>query len=232
MLNELINELREAADHERATQTARFFKTGKGHYGEGDVFIGVSNPTVREMVKKYTHLSPDDLQDLLESHIHEFRFTALVILVKQFQKHKIQREEIFNFYLKNLKHIDNWDLVDCSCRDIIGGYLLDETDRSILDEMALVPHLWTQRVAIVSTWQFIREKQFGDTFRISELLLDHPHDLIHKAVGWMLRECWKHGGKVEVESFLEKHIRQLPRTTLRYAIERMPEKRRKEFMMM
>lgn len=231
MITDLINDLREIATPERAKQTARFFKNGKGEYGEGDIFIGVSNPQVRETVKKYYEIPIDELQDLLESNIHEFRFAALVILVYQFKKHKNRREELFNFYLQHLKYINNWDLVDCSCRDIVGAYLFDK-DRSILDEMALVPHLWTQRVAIISTWYFIREKQFDDTLRISELFINHKHDLIHKATGWMLREVWSKGGKQKVENFLEKHIREIPRTMLRYAIEKMPVEQKRALMTM
>lgn len=232
MINNLTNHLREIASPERAKQTARFFKNGKGEYGEGDIFIGVSNPQVREAVKSYYEMPIDELQDLLESNIHEFRFAALVILVRQFTKHKTRREELFNFYLQNLRYVNNWDLVDCSCRDIVGGYLYNQEDRSILDEMATVPHLWTQRIAIVSTWYFIRKKQFDDTLRIAALLVNHEHDLIHKATGWMLREVWNKGGKAEVEDFLEKHIRDIPRTTLRYAIEKMPPERKKRFMEM
>lgn len=232
MINNLTNHLREIASPERANQTALFFKNGKGEYGEGDIFIGVSNPQVREAVKSYYEMPIDEVQDLLESEIHEFRFAALVILVRQFKKHRIRRKEIFNFYLKNLYYVNNWDLVDCSCRDIVGAFLFDKKDRSILDEMALVPHLWTQRVAIVSTWYFIREKQFDDTLLIAKLLLNHEHDLIHKATGWMLREVWNKGGKLEVEDFLEKHIRDIPRTMLRYAIEKIPPERKREFMLM
>lgn len=227
----LENELLEAASPERALLMSRFFKTGKGEYGEGDVFIGLSNPTVQGICKKYTSLSLDDLQEIIESPRHEFRFAALTILVKKYQKNKAERQAIFEFYLKNVQYINNWDLVDCSCRDIVGAYLMDK-DRSLLDEMAQVPHLWTQRIAMVSTWYFIRENQFEDTLRIAQLLLSHPHDLIHKAVGWMLREAWKRGGQEEVEYFLIENIRQVPRTALRYAIEKLPEERRKEFLMM
>ena len=232
MVNDLMNDLRELATPERAAKNAYFFKNGKGQYGEGDIFIGVSNPHVREAVKTYYEMQLDEVQDLLESEIHEFRFAALVILAKQFTKYKDRREDLFKFYLQNLRYVNNWDLVDCSCRDIVGAYLFNKEDRSILDEMARVPHLWTQRVAIVSTWYFIRKKQFDDTLRIAGLLLNHEHDLIHKATGWMLREVWSKGGKGLVEDFLEKHIREVPRTMLRYAIEKMPPERKKEFMMM
>lgn len=226
---DISNELREAANPERALLMARFFKTGKGHYGEGDIFIGLSNPTVQGICKKYNHLSINELQDLIESPLHEFRFAVLTILVAQFKKQKENRKEIFDFYLRNVNYINNWDLVDCSCRDIVGAYLFDK-DRTLLDEMAEVEHLWTQRIAIVSTWYFIREKQVEDTLRIAKKLISHRHDLIHKAIGWMLREAWKKGATQEVEAFLEENIRQIPRTTLRYAIEKMPATTRQEWL--
>lgn len=231
MITQIENELLEAADPERAAQMTRFFKTGKGQYGEGDKFIGLSNPTVQQICKKYLSLTLDELQLLIENPIHEFRFAALTILVKKYQKNKAERQAIFEFYLRNVLYINNWDLVDCSCRDIVGAYLFDK-DRSLLDEMAEVPHLWTQRIAMVSTWYFIREKQFDDTLRIAKLLLYHPHDLIHKAIGWMLREAWKKGGQEIVENFLKENIRQIPPTTLRYAIEKLPEQERKVFLAM
>ena len=226
---DISNELREAANPERASQMARYFKTGKGHYGEGDIFIGLSNPTVQGICKKYNHLPINELQDLIESPLHEFRFAALTILVAQFKKQKENRKEIFDFYLRNVNYINNWDLVDCSCRDIVGAYLFDK-DRTLLDEMAEVEHLWTQRIAIVSTWYFIREKQVEDTLRIAKKLILHRHDLIHKAIGWMLREAWKKGATQEVEAFLEENIRQIPRTALRYAIEKMPATTRQEWL--
>jgi 3-methyladenine DNA glycosylase AlkD len=226
---DISNELREAANPERALLMARYFKTGKGHYGEGDIFIGLSNPAVQGICKKYNHLSINELQDLIESPLHEFRFAALTILVAQFKKQKENRKEIFDFYLRNVNYINNWDLVDCSCRDIVGAYLFDK-DRTLLDEMSEVEHLWTQRIAIVSTWYFIREKQVEDTLRIAKKLILHRHDLIHKAIGWMLREAWKKGATQEVEAFLEENIRQIPRTALRYAIEKMPATTRQEWL--
>lgn len=226
----LKNDLREKATEERAKNALWFFKTGKGEYGEGDVFIGISNPDLRAVCKHYKHLDFDDLQDLLDDKIHEFRFAALIIMVEQYKKANAEkRKQLFDFYLKNLHNINNWDLVDCSCRDIVGFYLYDK-DRSLLDEMAEIDHLWTQRVAIISTSYFIGKGEFGDTLRISKSLLHHKHDLIHKAVGWMLRECWKRGGQAIVEQFLTENIQQIPRTALRYSIEKMSEEQRKYFL--
>jgi 3-methyladenine DNA glycosylase AlkD len=226
----LIEDLLTLANPEKTKDLMRFFKTGKGQYGEGDEFAGITIPQIRNTIKKYPDLGFDELQTLLDSRTHEFRMAALLILVNQFKKAKPEkRKEIFNFYLKNIEKINNWDLVDCSCHYIVGAYLFDK-DRSILDEMTKADHLWTQRIAIVSTWYFINQRQFEDTLRISEILLPHKHDLIHKAIGWMLREAWKKGGNIEIEAFLEKNIRQIPRTTLRYSIEKMSDERKQYFM--
>ncbi|WP_435357048.1 DNA alkylation repair protein [Emticicia sp. SJ17W-69] len=233
-MNNIIDELQAIATPERAKASAWFFKTGKGQYGEGDVFIGVSNPDLRAVCKNYKTLTLIELQALLDSPIHEYRFAALVILVEQMKKAKAIGEgetlqNIYDFYLDNAYNINNWDLVDCSARDIIGAYLFDK-DRSILYDMARTNHLWTQRIAIIATSYFINHQQFYDTLKISEILLSHKHDLIHKAVGWMLREAWKRGGERTVEDFLEQNIGRIPRTALRYAIEKMTDERKKYFM--
>ncbi|WP_337044669.1 DNA alkylation repair protein [Emticicia sp. 17c] len=234
-MHELISELQAAATPERAKTSAWFFKTGAGQYGEGDIFIGISNPDLRTICKKYTHLSLQELQILLSDPIHEYRLAALIILVNQMKKAKGEaRRHIYEFYLANTQQINNWDLVDTSARDIVGAYLYDK-DRSILTQMATTDHLWTQRIAIIASWYFINKKQYQDTFAIATLLLRHKHDLIHKAIGWMLREIWKQetkdtGNATQVEGFLEKNIKLMPRTALRYSIEKMPEERRKYFM--
>jgi 3-methyladenine DNA glycosylase AlkD len=229
-MTKITDELRAIATPERAEAAAWFFKTGKGQYGEGDIFIGISNPDLRTICKNYKQLTLSELQELLDSPIHEFRFAALVILVEQMKKANTEtRREMYEFYLDNTQNINNWDLVDCSARDIVGAYLFDK-DRSILYDMARTDHLWTQRIAIISTLYFIKKKQFYDTLKISEILLSHKHDLIHKAVGWMLREAWKAGGNEQVESFLEQNIGRIPRTALRYAIEKMTDERKKYFM--
>lgn len=230
MLKDLIEDLQSVAKAKNVEILQKFFKTGKGQYAEGDVFIGISMPQIRNVVKYYNSLNFSELQELLNSEIHEFRMSALLILVIQFKKAKAEkRKEIYEFYIKNLHRINNWDLVDCSCRDIVGAYLFDK-DRSPLYRLAQTDHLWSQRVAIVSTWFFIREKQYDDTLKISEILLHHKHDLIHKAVGWMLREAWKKTGSHQVEDFLEKYASTMPRTALRYTIEKMPEPTRRYFM--
>lgn len=229
-MNKITDELQAIATPERAKASAWFFKTGEGQYGEGDVFIGITNPDLRAICKKYNALTVNELQELLDSPIHEYRFAALAILVEQMKKSKgDNRQNIYDFYLANTHQINNWDLVDCSARDIVGAYLIDK-DRSILYDMARTDHLWTQRIAIIATWYFINYKQFYDTLKISEILLSHKHDLIHKAIGWMLREAWKKGGNEQVEDFLEKNIGRMPRTALRYAIEKMTDERKKYFM--
>ncbi|MBA4850899.1 DNA alkylation repair protein [Emticicia sp. BO119] len=234
-MNELISELQAIATPERAKASAWFFKTGKGQYGEGDVFIGISTPNLRAICKKYFSLTLDELQVLLNNPIHEYRMAALMILVGQMKKAKADAQKsIYDFYLKNTKQINNWDLVDASARDIAGYYLFDK-DRQILYDMARTDHLWTQRIAIIASWYFINKNQYEDTFRIAEILLSHKHDLIHKAVGWMLREIWKKeevGGieTKQVEKFLERNINLIPRTALRYSIEKMTVARKTYFM--
>lgn len=230
-MSKITDELQAIATPQRAGTSARFFKTGKGQYGEGDVFIGISNPDLRTVCKKHLSLSFKELQELLDSEIHEYRMAALIILVEQMKKVKTaeKRTKIYDFYLDNTHRINNWDLVDCSARDIVGLYLFDK-DRSILYDMARTDHLWTQRVSIIATHYFINKKQFLDTLKISEILLSHKHDLIHKAIGWMLREAWKKQGEEQIEEFLEKSIDIIPRTALRYAIEKMTGERKKYFM--
>ncbi len=226
----IIEEIKAIATPERAKISAWYFKTGKGQYGEGDIFIGISNPDLRKICKKYQNLSFEELQTLLDDSIHEFRTAALFILVAQMKKAKDKEAEaIFNFYIKNTDRINNWDLVDCSARDVVGAYLFDK-NRSILYDMANTDHLWTQRIAIVATAYFINKKDFYDVLKLSKTLIGHSHDLIHKAVGWMLREAWKKGGNKQVEDYLEQNISEIPRTTLRYAIEKMDEEQRRYFM--
>lgn len=229
-MSKITDELQAIATPQRAEASAWFFKTGKGQYGEGDIFIGVSNPDLRAVSKKFFTLKFGELQGLLDSEIHEHRMAALMILVEQMKKANGEtRQKIYEFYLDNTHRINNWDLVDCSSRDIVGLYLFDK-DRSILYDMARTDHLWTQRISIIATHYFINKKQFLDTLKISEILLSHKHDLIHKAVGWMLREAWKKGGDEPVEAFLEKNIGRIPRTALRYVIERMTNERKKYFI--
>lgn len=226
MKTSLKQALLQLANPERAIQTARFFKTGKGEYGEGDIFIGLSNPQVQALVKehwKFTNIT--DNQELINDKIHELRFAALLVLVIQFPKSSpIQQQEIIEFYLKNIHQINNWDLVDCSAYKLLGKFLLHK-DRQILYDLAESRHLWSERVAVVTCFEFIKNGQFSDIFNLSEKFLSHKHDLMHKACGWMLREVGKRD-KLALEEFLDEHLQKMPRTMLRYAIERMEEGKR------
>lgn len=213
------NDLQKAADPEKAQFLARYFKTGKGEYGEGDIFLGLTVPQVRTIAKKYKDLSLSDIQKLLKSKFHEYRLTALIILT-----YKKNTKDIVTLYLRNTRYINNWDLVDLSARDIIGGYLIDKP-RDILYRLAKSKNLWERRIAVLATFAFIKNKDFKDSFAIAEILLHDKYDLIHKAVGWMLREVGKIDQKAE-EDFLKKHYQTMPRTMLRYAVERFtPDKR-------
>jgi len=213
----------------KAELLQRFFKTGPGEYGEGDIFLGVMVPEQRKTAKKYTDLKLIDLQRLLRSKIHEERLTALFILIHQFEKAKgIARKRIYDFYFKNRKGVNNWDLVDLSAPRIMGKYLLDKP-KGVLYKLARSSNLWDRRIAVLSTFAFIDKNKFEDSLEIAGILLEDKEDLIHKAVGWMLREVGKKDLKVE-ENFLKKHYKNMPRTMLRYAIERFPEKKRKMYL--
>ncbi len=229
MINQLKKDLRKLGNPKKAKMYQRFFKTGKGEYGEGDIFLGVTNPEQRAIAKKYSDLSMKELQKLLSDKIHEYRSTSLYILIDKYRKSdEAGKKEIFNFYLKNTKNINNWDLVDLSSYHILGDYLL-ERDKSILYKLAKSDNLWERRISIISTYKFIKNNLFEDALKISEMLLDDDHDLIHKAVGWMLREVGKKDLKTE-EKFLKKHFRKMPRTMLRYSIEKFDEPKRKYYM--
>ncbi len=221
-LTDLRNDLKKEANKEQAVNLQRFFKTGKGEYGEGDIFYGIKVPLQRAIAKKHRDLSLSELQELLNSPVHEERLVSLFILVDQYGKgDEKMKEKIFNFYLKNTLKINNWDLVDLSAPKIVGAHLVNR-DKSILFKLAGSSNLWEKRIAILSTMFFIKNLHFETTFKISEILLKDKHDLIHKGVGWMLREV---GNKdvAEEEKFLKKYYRQMPRTMLRYAIEKFPE---------
>jgi len=226
MLTQLKEDMEILADPEKAKILSRFFKTGKGQYGEGDIFLGIVVPKQRAVAKKYAGLPLRDIGRLLASTIHEHRLVALLILVNTYKKaDEEDREKIADFYMKHTKHINNWDLVDLSAPNILGEYLSDK-ERTVLYRLARSKNLWERRIAIMSTLAFIKNNDFRDTMRIAELLLRDSHDLIHKAVGWMLREVGKRDLKTE-EDFLERHCRLMPRTMLRYAIERFDEEKRK-----
>lgn len=229
MLTQLKNELRKAADKKRAEVSLRFFKTGKGEYGEGDIFLGVATPKQRAFAKKYADLGTGDLQKLLSSKIHEYRGIALFILILQYKEADAKsKKKIFDFYLKNIENINNWDLVDSSAPQIMGDYLL-ERNRAVLYQLAKSSNLWKRRISILSTYAFVKNNDFKDALKISEALLEDKHDLIHKVVGWMLREVGNRDQAVE-EGFLKKHYKKMPRTMLRYAIEKFKEKKRKFYL--
>ncbi len=229
MLSKLKQELQDLADPERAKANERFFKTGPGQYGEGDQFIGITMPNLRKVAKKYLYLSLNDVEELLHSEIHEFRMAALVIWTYQYEKaDKTTKENIYTTYLNNTKYINNWDLVDVTTPRIVGQHLFNK-DRKILYQLAKSNDLWEKRISILATFWFIRNNQFEDTLKIATILLNDSHDLIHKAVGWALREVGKKDQSVE-EEFLKQHYNDMPRTMLRYAIERFPESLRKQYL--
>lgn len=223
----LQNEARKIGDPARAKALQRFFKTGKGEYGEGDLFLGLTLPQVRDLAKKYKDMPLSELARLIASKYHEERTIALVILIHKYEKAE-NKKELFNFYLKNTKHINNWDLVDISCHKIVGEHLIDK-DRKVLYKLAKSQNLWEKRIAIISTFAFLKNGDLADSVRIAELLLDDKHDLIHKAVGWTLREVGKKDVKV-LDKFLSLHAGHMPRTALRYSIERFPEAKRKRYL--
>ena len=222
-------ELSSVANSEKAVFLQKFFKTGKNQYAEGDVFLGIIVPVSRNIARANRKTPLNELQILLNSPYHEARLVALMILVEQFKKAGEEtREMIFSFYLRNTSHINNWDLVDLSCVSIVGSHLLNK-DRSVLYQMAGSTLLWDQRIAIVSTLAFIREREFEDTLDIARKLLSHPHDLIHKATGWMLREVGKRSLDTLI-GFLEENATRMPRTALRYSIEHLSGQDREYFM--
>ena len=229
MLKLLRSELKNLKNPEKAKIVARFFKTGKGQYGEGDVFLGLMVPVSRSIAIKYKDLNINDIENLLNSKIHEERLIGLLILVHNYKiGDNEEKDKIYKFYLKNAKKINNWDLVDLSADKIVGHHLHDK-DKSVLHKLAKSENLWERRIAIIATFQFIRNKQFDDAFSVSELLIKDKHDLIQKAVGWMLREIGKRDLEAE-ERFLLKHYKKMPRTMLRYAIERFEEGKRSFYM--
>ena len=228
-VQEIRNRLRRLADKEKARVLQGFFKTGPGQYGEGDVFLGVTVPALRKLVKEYHAASPGDALSLLKSPIHEERLLALLLMVRLYSRGgESGKKEIYTLYLKNARFINNWDLVDLSAPNIVGAYLTDKS-RKPLFALAKSPDLWKKRIAILATFHFIKQNDFSDTLRISGMLMGDDHDLIHKAAGWMLREVGKRDMRSE-DLFLIRHYRKMPRTMLRYAIERFPETRRKKYL--
>jgi len=260
MLKNLKQELLKLKNPEKAKILQRFFKTGKGQYGEGDIFLGIKMGEQRAVAKKYIDLKLEDIQKLLDSKVHEHRMVALLILVYKYKslggtpRGASGRRQIYNFYIKNAKKINNWDLVDVSAPHMVGDYLWQTMFRvvpckvprgsaikpikkeknkkqpnEILYRLARSNNLWERRISIISTSHFIRNNDFKDTIKIAKILLNDKHDLIHKAVGWMLREMGKRDEK-ELIKFLDKYTTKMPRTMLRYAIERLEEKTRKAYL--
>ena len=224
--SQIVKELRGLADDNKKIVLPRFFKTGKGEYGEGDKFLGVTVPATRSVAKRYKDVPYEVLEALLESEWHECRLCSLLILIEKYKK---EAELAVSFYLSHMKGINNWDLVDLSAPYILGSFLVGSKDRKILYQLAGSTNMWERRIAVVSTLMLIRHGQFNDTIRLAELLLDSRHDLMQKSIGWMLREVGKRDQDILV-GFLEKHRRQMPRTMLRYAIEKFPMEQRKHFM--
>jgi 3-methyladenine DNA glycosylase AlkD len=228
-LKELRKKIKALGSPEVSKTMQWFFKTGKGEYGEGDVFVGLKVPTQRKLASEFRDLSLTDLIILVSSAIHEERLISLFILIDKYRRgDEKEKEEIFSFYLKNKRGINNWDLVDLSAPKIIGKHLLNK-DKSLLFKFALSKNLWERRIAILSTYEFIRNDDYNATLKIAEILLQDKHDLIHKAVGWMLREIGKRDLEAE-ENFLKLRYKKMPRTMLRYAIEKFPETKRKKYL--
>lgn len=230
LLHDLHTEIQDLRDEEKAQHLQRFFKTAEGEYGYGDVFAGLTVPQSRLLAKKYQDLPLPDIETLLTSKIHEERLIALFLLIKKFQTgNDTSKKQIYDFYLSHTKYINNWDLVDTSAEYIVGEYLMDKP-KDILYQLAKSDDLWERRIAMLSTFQFIKNGAPEAALKIAEILLHDKHDLIQKAVGWMLREVGKRCSEEAEEAFLKKHHQRMPRTMLRYAIERFPKEKRDAYM--
>jgi 3-methyladenine DNA glycosylase AlkD len=231
LTEQIIEALKDKAIPEKAAFFPRFFKSGPGEYGEGDQFFGVKVPDQRKVAKEFfKEISLEELEELLSNPIHEVRLTAVIALVYRYQKTKTEegRKELVDFYLTHLEFVNNWDLVDTSCHPILGAYYLDK-EKSLFYDLAKKNHLWSQRVAMVSSYYWIKRGEYKDALALAEMLKNHPHDLMHKAVGWMLREIGNKDFDVEFD-FLKEHYQSMPRTALRYAIEKFPEDLRQDFL--
>ena len=229
MYSEIVADLEKLGNPEKARLISSFFKTGEGQYGEGDVFLGITVPEQRTVAKRYLDIGIEDLKQLLASKIHEHRLVALMILVEKFRKaSEPERKQIYSFYLGSTKYVNNWDLVDLTADRIVGEFLVDK-NKAILRRLSKSGNLWERRIAVVSTFAFIRRNQLDQTFELAEKLMQDKHDLIHKAVGWMLREAGKKNQHA-LEKFLKRQCRHMPRTMLRYSLEKFPESKRKFYM--
>ena len=239
--SDVKRELAKLADPAKAELLAGYFKTGKGEYGEGDSFLGITVPKQRAVGKRFTELPFSEIAELLKSKIHEHRFTALEILVFRYEKavkekNKDMQKSAFEFYLSHTAGINNWDLVDCSTPYLVGEYLAENNlpvrkRVALLAKLASSKNIWERRIAILATFAFIKRGHLDDTFALCELLMKDEHDLIHKACGWALREAGKKDEKA-LEKFLQKHTKEMPRTMLRYAVEKFPEEKRKKYLTM
>jgi 3-methyladenine DNA glycosylase AlkD len=223
--NTIKQELYKLSNSEKAVHALRFFKTGIGEYGEGDIFIGVTVPEIRKIAQEHKELASLEIEKLLMSPVHEHRLTALIIMTKQFPQ---KQKEMYDLYLSHTQYINNWDLVDVSAPNIVGTYLLDKR-RDIIFTLSK-GNLWEQRIAIIATLAFIRKGEYKDTFLLAERYLTEKHDLMHKATGWMLREVGKKCGEEVLEEFLRKHYAKMPRTMLRYAIEKFDAEKRQKYL--
>jgi len=229
IVQNIQRKLQEMGSREKATVLQRFFKTGPGEYGEGDVFVGVKVPELRKLAKEYQEITVKEVKQLLRSAIHEERLLALFMLVRKYSKgNETEKKRIYELYLKNTQFINNWDLVDSSAHHIIGAFLVDKS-KEPLYSLAKSMNLWERRISIISTFYFIKHGKYAETLKISEILLTDKQDLIHKAVGWMLREIGKRHMPTE-EKFLRKHYKRMPRTMLRYAIEKFAEDKRQGYL--
>jgi len=232
-LTKISKELKSLANKPQAAILQRFFKTGKGQYGEGDIFLGLKVPATRKIALKYVNLGLKDVSTLLKSKIHEFRLTALLILVAKYEKteERKAKTKIVNFYLKHTKYINNWDLVDLSVAKILGDFLILEEGRmKVLDRLAKSKNLWERRMAMVATYALITKGKADEALLMAKKLLRDEHDLIHKAVGWMLREVGKRVDKKKLTTFLDEHVKNMPRTALRYALEHLSAKEREYYL--
>jgi 3-methyladenine DNA glycosylase AlkD len=227
---DVISSLAALADPKRAVLLGRYFKTGPGDYGEGDIFIGLTVPQVRTIAKEYRGLPLPEISTLLESPIHEHRLTALIILTYAFSKaDEAGRTSLYDFYLAHTKGINNWDLVDLSSHEIVGEYLAEKKDRSALRRLIASKNIWERRIGVIATFAFIRRSDLTDVYELAMHLLQDKHDLMHKAVGWMLREAGKKDKTSEL-AFLDTHYRTMPRTMLRYAIEKFTPAERAHYL--
>lgn len=230
-MKEIIHEIQSYADIDKAAHMQRFFKTGKGEYAEGDLFYGLTTPAVRAIVKKYYKaISFQEVEELLHNPYHEVRSVALLILVELYSKgnHEL-KNEIYKLYIKNVEYINNWDLVDITCSKIVGCHIYENKDYSDVRKLSDSKHLWSERISVVSQYYLIKRGDFSLLLEFSEKFLTHKHDLMHKAVGWMLREM----GKVDVNSlydFLDKYHKVMPRTMLRYSLEKLTPDKKKYYM--